>query len=97
MRTKSLISHVVLTSWPPRGNRGVAQVVHFTTVSGLTGVLAAKAVKSRARLPTDKYLEHVYQPNSAIRKDRAWLDYVNLSISRINDWMFDSSTSWHVP
>ena len=76
--------------------RGITQVVHFTTVSGLTGVLASKAVKSRARLPTDKYLEHVYQPNSAIRKDRAWLDYVNLSISRINDWMFDSSASWHV-
>ena len=76
--------------------RGIAQVVHFTTVSGLTGVLASKAVKSRSRLPTDKYLEHVYQPNSAIRKDRAWLDYVNLSITRINDWMFDSSASWHV-
>ena len=75
--------------------RGIAQVVHFTTVSGVTGILASKAVMSRARLPTDNYLEYVYQPNSEIRKDPAWLDYVNLSITRINDWMFDSSASWH--
>ena len=76
--------------------RGVSQVVHFTTVRGAVGVLAAQAVKSRARLPTEKYLEHVYRPNAAFRKDLAWLDYVNLSISRINDWMFDTSTGWHV-
>ena len=75
--------------------RSVTQVVHFTSVSGATGVLAAQAVKSRARLPSEKHLEHVYRPNSPTRKDRAWLDYVNLSISRINDWMFDSSVGWH--
>ena len=75
--------------------RGITQVVHFTTVRGATGVLAAQAVKSRARLPRDRYLEHVYRPNSAMRKDRGWLDYVNLSVSRINDWMFGSSASWH--
>ena len=76
--------------------RGIGQVVHFTTVKGATGVLAAGAVKSRARLPTDDYLEHVYRPNASIRKDSAWLDYVNLSIARINDWMFGSSVRWHV-
>ncbi len=46
-------------------------------------------------LPKEKYLEHVYQPNAQFRKDVAWLDYVNLSISRINDWMFGSSVRWH--
>ena len=65
--------------------RGVRNVVHFTTLKGALGVLAAGAVKSRCRLPADKYLEHVYRPNSDIRKDRLWLDYVNLSIERIND------------
>ena len=75
--------------------RGIREVVHFTTTSGAVGVLAAGAVKSRARLPADKYLEHVYQPNAEIRKDQAWLGYVNLSISRINDWMFGASTAWH--
>ena len=74
---------------------GVEEVVHFTTTKGAVGILAARAVKSRKRLPRDKYLEHVYQPNAEIRKDKAWLDYVNLSIQRINDWMFDTSTRWH--
>ncbi|MCY4651904.1 MAG: DarT ssDNA thymidine ADP-ribosyltransferase family protein [Dehalococcoidia bacterium] len=75
--------------------RGVSQVVHFTTTSGVVGILAAKAVKSRKRLPKEEYLEYVYQPNAEIRKDVVWLDYVNLSIERINDWMFDHSERWH--
>lgn len=75
--------------------RGVRNVVHFTTLKGALGVLAAGAVKSRCRLPADKYLEHVYRPNSDIRKDRLWLDYVNLSIERINDWMFKASNRWY--
>ena len=75
--------------------RGIRDVVHFTTTNGAVGVLASRAVKSRTRLPKDKYLEHVYRPNAELRKDQAWFDYVNLSISRINDWMFDASTRWH--
>ncbi len=74
---------------------GVRSVVHFTTMSGALGVLAAGAVKSRARLPKDKYLEFVYRPNAQLRKDQVWLDYVNLSLERINDWMFDASQRWH--
>ena len=76
--------------------RGITDVVHFTTLKGVVGVLASGAVKSRKRLPEDQYLEHVYRPNAEYRKDRAWLDYINLSIQRINDWMFDASTRWHV-
>ena len=75
--------------------RRITQVVHFTTLHGAVGILAANAVKSRSRLPEDEYLQHIYQPNSAIRKDEPWLDYVNLSVERINDWMFGSSTKWH--
>ena len=75
--------------------RGITDVVHFTTTMGVVGILAARAVKSRERLPEDKYLEHVYMPNAAFRKDVKWLDYVNLSIQRINDWMFESSEKWH--
>ena len=75
--------------------RGIADVVHFTTVRGAVGVLASCALKSRERLPKDKYLEHVYSPNCNYRKDEAWLDYVNLSITRINDSMFTHSERWH--
>ena len=75
--------------------RGITDVVHFTTTMGVVGIFAARAVKSRERLPEDKYLEHVYMPNATFRKDVNWLDYVNLSIQRINDWMFESSEKWH--
>ena len=75
--------------------RGIKNVVHFTTLTGVIGVLATGFLKSRARLPQDKYLEHVYKPNSQLRKDQLWLDYVNLSVERINDWMFDASSRWH--
>ena len=30
-----------------------------------------------------------------MRKDSAWLDYVDLSIERIKDWMFETSQRWH--
>lgn len=76
--------------------RGITQVVHFTTVSGAIGILASNAVKSRARLPKDKYLKYVYKPNAPYRKDEQWLDYVNLSTERINAWMFQHSEKWHV-
>ena len=75
--------------------RGISQVVHFTTVRGAIGVLAVEAVRSRAKLNDDQYLEHVYMPNARLRKDPAWVGYVNLSIERINDWMFNTSARWH--
>lgn len=75
--------------------RGVTEVLHFTTNRGLTGILGKGAVLPRSLLPEDKYLEHVYQPNADTRKDRAWLGYVNLSISRINTEFFGHSSRWH--
>ena len=75
--------------------RGVEEVLHFTTRPGALGILAVSAVRSRLQLKEDQYLEHVYRPNAEFRRDRAWLGYVNLSISRINDWMYESSVAWH--
>ncbi|MCX4856653.1 DarT ssDNA thymidine ADP-ribosyltransferase family protein [Streptomyces canus] len=75
--------------------RGIAEVLHFTTNNGLLGILGTASVQSRKRLPEERYVEHILKFNCATRKDRPWLDYVNLSISRINDWMFDSSERWH--
>lgn len=75
--------------------RGIEEVLHFTTNKGLTGILAEGAVLPRKRLPEHKYLEHVYEPNAEMRKDLEWLDYVNLSISRINTEYFGHSSRWH--
>ena len=75
--------------------RGVTEVLHFTTNTGLIGILADGHVLSREKLPENKYVEHVYRPNAVVRKDRAWLDYVNLSISRLNWEYFGHSRGWH--
>ena len=62
----------------------------------MLGILASRAVKSRRRLPEDKYLEFVWRPNVAARRDPEWLDYVNLSIETINGQFFDiASGNWH--
>ncbi|HEV2121926.1 MAG TPA: DarT ssDNA thymidine ADP-ribosyltransferase family protein [Chloroflexota bacterium] len=78
-------------------DRGIQEILHFTTNRGLTGTLASRTLKSRARLPEDRYLEYIFEPNALLRKDLDWLDYVNLSISAINGRFFDVCESkWHV-
>lgn len=74
--------------------RGIEQVLHFTTNRALAGILV-KGLLSRQQLPESKYLEHVYRPTASVRKDVAWLDYVNLSISRLNWEYFDHARRWH--
>ncbi|MFQ3894669.1 DarT ssDNA thymidine ADP-ribosyltransferase family protein [Sphingobium sp. R-7] len=83
--------------------RGIQEVLHFTTHRGLVGTLASGALQSRYRLPEDKYLQHILHVNSAVRpeagaffdKSDNWLDYVNLSISEINRRYFEVSQRWH--
>jgi hypothetical protein len=74
----------------------IAEVLHFTTNKGLVGIFATRAILSRARLDTEQYVEHIYTPNCNDRlKDIDWIDYVSLSISRVNDRMFKTSKRWH--
>jgi hypothetical protein len=76
--------------------QGITEVLHFTTNKGGLGIIAAGAILSRDRLPSQKHLEHIYTPNCRDRsKDAAWTDYVSLSISRVNGHMFGYSERWH--
>lgn len=76
--------------------RGISEIMHFTTNEGLLGILHTRALKSRQRLPQDKQVEFIYRSNASFRKDTPWLDYVNLSISRINAQFFDiCANRWH--
>ena len=75
--------------------RGINEVLHFTTHRGLLGSLHSGSVKSRKRLPAEVDLKFIYQPNAIYRKDPAWLDFVNLSISCINVVFFATSCRWH--
>lgn len=76
-------------------DRSIEEILHFTTNKGLVGILASGHILSRAQLPTEKYLEHVYEPNAEVRRDGPWLDHVNLSISRLNWEFFGHSRRWH--
>ena len=77
--------------------RGIAEIMHFTTNYGAVGILAKRFVLSRDRLAKDKYIEHIYTPNCpSRRKDSDWTDYVNVSISRVNGRMLGvSAGKWH--
>lgn len=76
--------------------RCIEEVVHFTSHTGLLGILHSGVVKSRKDLPSDLQLEYVYKPNAPFRKDLPWLGYVNLSISQINRHFFSFSYGkWH--
>jgi hypothetical protein len=74
--------------------RQIQEVVHFTTNHGVLGMFADGRLLSRQRLPANKYLEHIYLPNASVRKDPAWLDYISMSISRVNTRFFGYSQGW---
>lgn len=76
--------------------RDITSIVHFTTISGLLGILASGAVKNRQDLPVDELVQYVYEPNAVDRHlDRRWYSYVNLSVTAINLRMFDFSCREH--
>lgn len=83
-------------------DRGISEIVHFTTNKGLVAILATGFLRSRRQLPRDKYLQYILHPNSAVRpeaaaqfdKSKDWLDYVNLSVSEINSRFFGFSRDW---
>jgi hypothetical protein len=77
--------------------RGITEVLHFTTTKNLVGIIASGYLKCRNLVSEDHYVENVYDPNCGDRsRDAIWTGYVNMSISRINAWMFQSSTRWHL-
>lgn len=75
--------------------REITEILHFTTNRGVLGTFARSALRPRSVLPEDKYLEHVYTPNSSTRKDPGWTGHCSLSISRVNTDFFGVSQHWH--
>jgi hypothetical protein len=75
--------------------RNISEVVHFTTHSGLTGILHQREVKARSLLKADQTLEFILKLNTAKVFDAPWKGHVNLSITRINKALFGYSENWH--
>lgn len=87
---------VVATPSERAHERGITELLHFTTSRGLIGILAAGKVYSRDDLNSDQYLENVKVLNSPDReRDADWTAWVNLSVSRVNTRFMGSSKSWH--
>lgn len=76
--------------------KSISEVVHFTTNHGCLGTLYTDHLQSRKRLHDDKMVKFLFAPNTNLRKDPTYVDYVSLSLSHINTEFFQvSSQSWH--
>jgi Domain of unknown function (DUF4145) len=69
--------------------RSITEILHFTTNKGLLGIMTTRMLKSRELLSADKYLENIYTPNAAYRREAPeYWRYVNLSITAVNARFF---------
>ncbi|MEO9602012.1 DarT ssDNA thymidine ADP-ribosyltransferase family protein [Paraglaciecola sp.] len=83
--------------------RGISEVLHFSTNRGVIGVLHSRHLLSRPLLNENAYLRHVLQLNASVRpeeseyfdKSEDWIRFINLSISEINKRFLDVSRKWH--
>ena len=76
--------------------RGISEILHFTTSTGLIGILASGELLSRDQLKEADYVHNVTLLNSPNRsRDAAWTDYANLSVTVVNSHMLGYSVGWH--
>lgn len=77
--------------------RGIEEVIHFTTNHGMLGILVKNALLPNSKLKEEDTLAFIFKQNSQTRKekDRIWLNYVNLSISKLNQSFYDYSANRH--
>jgi hypothetical protein len=78
-------------------NKEITDILHFTTNSGLLGILASGAVLPNAEVKEECTLSFVFKQNSEKRKERnpKWLGYVNLSVTKLNQEFFSYSEYRH--
>lgn len=76
--------------------RGITEVVHYTTMNNVIGI-GATSLQCSSKVQDDPKVEKVFSQNCPDRsRDAPWLDYVNMSVTRINRWIFKSSRDrWH--
>ncbi|WP_028470242.1 DarT ssDNA thymidine ADP-ribosyltransferase family protein [Neptunomonas japonica] len=76
-------------------SRNIKEVVHFSTNKGLIGILATRHLKARNLLNNDQYLEFILKKNSKYRSDPNWVNYISLSITKMNTIFFSYCSEWH--
>ena len=73
---------------------GIDEVLHFTTNRGLVGVMSVGAIIPRSQLKEHDTLDFLSPENAPFRSDGDWINYINLSITRINYSFFGYCKSW---
>ncbi|OUS32024.1 hypothetical protein A9Q98_02405 [Thalassotalea sp. 42_200_T64] len=78
-------------------SKKITDILHFTSNSGLLGILASGAVLPNSELKEEDTLAFVFKQNSEKRKERnlKWLKYVNLSVTKLNKEFFSYSENRH--
>ncbi len=78
-------------------SRGITEILHFTTNTGFLGMLSKGQVLPNSKLHKEDTLAFIFQQNSQSRreKDPKWLDYINLSVSKLNHEFFGYSQYIH--
>ncbi|HEI8934487.1 TPA: DUF4433 domain-containing protein [Citrobacter freundii] len=78
-------------------SKNINEILHFTTNLGLLGIIRTGAVLPNAELKEEDTLSFIFQQNSQKRKEWEikWLNYVNLSITKLNFEFFEYSKYVH--
>jgi hypothetical protein len=75
--------------------RGVTEILHYTSDRGVMGSIMKQALLSREQVEIDPDVAFIFEGIWA-RKDHDWIDYISLSVSRINLDLFTRSRK-HFP
>lgn len=70
--------------------RGVTEVLHYTSYKGVQGSIMKAAILSRLQIENDEDVAYIFSGVWPVRAP-AWVDYISLSISRINADLYDKS------
>ena len=71
-------------------DRGVTEILHYTSDRGVMGSVMKGALLSRERVEADPDVPFIFE-GVWERKDPEWLDHISLSVSRINLDLFRRS------
>jgi hypothetical protein len=70
--------------------RGITEILHYTSQKGVQGSVMKGAVLSRKRTENDEDVAYIFEGVWPVRAP-AWVDYISLSISRINSDLYGKS------
>lgn len=72
-------------------DRGVDQIVHYTSNKGMMGLVSRGILLSRQRIADDPELAFIFHNIWPVKAPR-WIDHISLSVSRINLDLFQRAS-----